>query len=112
MVVAVCRWLRYLQDGGLTPERQAFRERIRLEAAERFAADVSNAEVAKDLRVSVCLVQLWRRAWHHVVRRNCGPPDRSPCTSRVMPCSQYSNRNCPRGRSHTAGWTRPGRWQG
>jgi hypothetical protein len=27
--------MRYPQGGGLTPERQAFRERIRLEAAER-----------------------------------------------------------------------------
>ncbi|POX38153.1 transposase, partial [Streptomyces sp. Ru72] len=45
--------MRYPQGGGLTPERQAFRERIRLEAAERFAAGASNAEVAKDLRVSV-----------------------------------------------------------
>ncbi|MFF3313591.1 winged helix-turn-helix domain-containing protein [Streptomyces sp. NPDC002952] len=59
--------MRYPQGGGLTPERQAFRERIRLEAAERFAAGVSNAEVAKDLRVSVRSVrsvQRWRRAWH------------------------------------------------
>ncbi|MER6789275.1 helix-turn-helix domain-containing protein [Streptomyces sp. NPDC000658] len=56
--------MRYPQGGGLTPERQAFRERIRLEAAERFAAGASNAEVAKDLRVSVHSVQRWRRAWH------------------------------------------------
>ncbi|GDY79895.1 hypothetical protein SAV31267_093800 [Streptomyces avermitilis] len=37
----------------MTPERQAFRERIRMEAAERFGAGASNAEVAKDLRMSV-----------------------------------------------------------
>ncbi|MFJ9915771.1 transposase [Actinacidiphila glaucinigra] len=55
--------MRYPQGGGLTPERQAFRERIRMEAAERFAAGSSNAEVAKDLRVSVRSVQRWRRAW-------------------------------------------------
>jgi len=47
----------------LTPERQAFRERIRLEAVERFAARVSSAEVAKKLRVSVRSVQRWRRSW-------------------------------------------------
>ncbi|UFQ99951.1 helix-turn-helix domain-containing protein [Streptomyces sp. Go40/10] len=52
------------QGGGLTRERQAFRERIRLEAAERFAADASSVEVAEDLRVSVRSVQRWRRAWH------------------------------------------------
>ncbi|MFH9223964.1 hypothetical protein ACH4KW_05440 [Streptomyces lydicus] len=36
------------QGGGLTPERQAFRERIRLEAAERFAAGFRNVEVDGD----------------------------------------------------------------
>ncbi|WP_345048846.1 helix-turn-helix domain-containing protein, partial [Streptomyces rameus] len=51
--------MRYPQGGGLTPERQAFRERIRLEAAERFSVGASNAEVAKDLRVSVRSVQRW-----------------------------------------------------
>jgi transposase len=55
--------MRYPQGGGLTPERQAFRERIRMEAAERFGAGSSNMEVAKDLRVSVRSVQGWRRAW-------------------------------------------------
>ncbi|GED83201.1 winged helix-turn-helix domain-containing protein [Streptomyces sp. 6-11-2] len=57
--------MRYPQGGGLTPERQAFRERIRMEAAERFGAGASNAEVAKDLRVSVRSVQRWRRAWQN-----------------------------------------------
>ncbi|MFD8339397.1 helix-turn-helix domain-containing protein [Streptomyces solisilvae] len=57
--------------------RQAFRERIRLEAAERFAAGTSNAEVAKDLRVSVRSVQRWRRAWHDVGGlRSAGPVSR------------------------------------
>jgi transposase len=54
---------RYPPGGGPAPERQAFCERIRTEAAERFGTDVSDAEVAKDLRVSVCPVQRWRRAW-------------------------------------------------
>ncbi|MEY9877920.1 transposase [Streptacidiphilus sp. MAP12-33] len=55
--------MRYPQGGGLTPERQVFRERIRMEAAERFAAGASNGEVARDLRVSVRSVQRWHRAW-------------------------------------------------
>jgi transposase len=55
--------MRYPQGGGLTPERQAFRERIRLEAVERFAAGASCAEVARELRISVRSVQRWRRAW-------------------------------------------------
>lgn len=55
--------MRYPQGGGLTPERQAFREQIRLEAVERLAAGASCAEVARELRVSVRSVQRWRRAW-------------------------------------------------
>ncbi|WP_411152135.1 helix-turn-helix domain-containing protein [Streptomyces sp. A30] len=55
--------MRYPQGGGLTAERQAFREHIRLQAAELFAAGHANAAVAKKLRVSVRSVQRWRRAW-------------------------------------------------
>ncbi|MGW4516344.1 helix-turn-helix domain-containing protein, partial [Streptomyces sp. NPDC004393] len=55
--------MRYAQGGGLTAERRAFRERIRLEAAERFAAGVKTAAVAKELRVSERSVERWRRAW-------------------------------------------------
>ncbi|MEU7158217.1 hypothetical protein [Streptomyces chrestomyceticus] len=39
--------MRYPQGGGLTPERQVLRERIRLEAAELCAAGASDAEVAR-----------------------------------------------------------------
>nr|WP_112465886.1 winged helix-turn-helix domain-containing protein [Streptomyces triticisoli] len=55
--------MRYPQGGGLTAERRAFRERIRMEAAEMFAAGQDNALVAKQLRVSVRSVQRWHRAW-------------------------------------------------
>ncbi|MGW4825722.1 IS630 family transposase [Streptomyces sp. NPDC004227] len=55
--------MRYPQGGGLSPERQAFRERIRMMAAELFAAGHGNAAVAKELRVSVRSVQRWRRSW-------------------------------------------------
>ncbi|SMF51029.1 winged helix-turn-helix domain-containing protein [Streptomyces sp. Amel2xC10] len=78
--------MRYPQGGGLTPERQAFRERIRLEAAERFALGASNAEVAKDLRVSVRSVQRWRRGWHDSGAeglRSAGPVSR-PKLSEVL----------------------------
>ena len=47
----------------MTPRRQEFRERVRLEAAERFAAGDDNALIAKDLRVHVRSVQRWRRSW-------------------------------------------------
>ncbi|MFE9500401.1 transposase [Streptomyces collinus] len=63
----------------MTPERQAFRERIRLEAAERFAAGASNAEVAGGLRVSVRSVQRWHRDWYDAGTeglRSAGPVSR------------------------------------
>lgn len=55
--------MRYAQGGGLTAERRAFREQIRLDAGEMFAAGSDNAEVAKVLRVHVRSVQRWRREW-------------------------------------------------
>ncbi|MFD9071978.1 winged helix-turn-helix domain-containing protein [Streptomyces lasiicapitis] len=55
--------MRYPQGGGLTDERRAFRECIRVEAADLFDVGLPNAEIAKQLRVSVRSVQRWRRAW-------------------------------------------------
>lgn len=55
--------MRYAQGGGLTAERQLFREKLRMEAAERFAQDVENKVIAHDLRISVRSVQRWRKAW-------------------------------------------------
>ncbi|MFB7292265.1 winged helix-turn-helix domain-containing protein [Actinacidiphila glaucinigra] len=55
--------MRYAQGGGLTAERRAFREQIRLDAGEMFAAGSDNAEVAKVLRVHVRSVQCWRHEW-------------------------------------------------
>ncbi len=56
--------MRYPQGGGLTAERQQFRERLRLQAAERFALGEASAAIAKDLRVSVRSVQRWRQTWN------------------------------------------------
>ncbi|MFD5703814.1 winged helix-turn-helix domain-containing protein [Streptomyces lasiicapitis] len=61
--------MRYPQGGGLSDERRAFRERIRLEAAEMFATGQDNAVVAKQLRVSLRSVQRWRGSWRHGGRR-------------------------------------------
>ena len=55
--------MRYAQRGGYTPAEQERRERLRLEAAERFARGDSVREVARDLRVTECSVRRWRRAW-------------------------------------------------
>lgn len=61
--------MRYPQGGGLTAERRAFREHIRMQAAEMFAGGQSNAVIAKELRVSVRSVQRWRRSWQDCGRR-------------------------------------------
>nr|WSZ19370.1 winged helix-turn-helix domain-containing protein [Streptomyces canus] len=55
--------MRYPQGGGLTDERRAFREQLRLEAAERFRRGDENTVIAHDLRVSVRSVQRWHKAW-------------------------------------------------
>ncbi|MFD8334035.1 winged helix-turn-helix domain-containing protein [Streptomyces solisilvae] len=55
--------MRYAQGGGLADERRAFRERLRMEAAEWFVLSEENAVIAHDPRVSVRSVQRWRRAW-------------------------------------------------
>ncbi|OIK23392.1 transposase [Streptomyces malaysiense] len=55
--------MRYPQGGGLTVERQQFREELRLKAAERFAQGEASSVIAKDLRVSVRSVQRWRQTW-------------------------------------------------
>ncbi|WP_442818399.1 IS630 family transposase [Streptomyces sp. NBC_01237] len=55
--------MRYPQGGGLTVERQQFREELRLKAAERFALGEGSSAIARDLRVSVRSVQRWRHAW-------------------------------------------------
>ncbi|WP_433250515.1 winged helix-turn-helix domain-containing protein [Streptosporangium sp. CA-135522] len=53
--------MRYAQGGGLSTERRAFRERLRLQAAERFARDKSSTVIARDLRISVRSIQRWRK---------------------------------------------------
>ncbi|MER6639021.1 winged helix-turn-helix domain-containing protein [Streptomyces microflavus] len=55
--------MRYPQGGGLTAERQQFREELRLQAAERFALGEGSSAITRDLRVSVRSVQRWRQAW-------------------------------------------------
>ncbi len=45
--------MRYAQGGGLTDERRAFRKRLRMEAAARFALGDENTVIAHDLRVSI-----------------------------------------------------------
>ena len=55
--------MRYAQRGGYTPAEQQRRERLRLEAAGRFARGDGNGQIARDLRVTEGSVRRWRRAW-------------------------------------------------
>jgi transposase len=55
--------MRYAQRGGYTPAEQERRERLRLEAAERFARGDGIREIARDLRVTEGSARRWRRAW-------------------------------------------------
>ena len=55
--------MRYAQRGGYTPAEQQRRERLRLEAAGRFARGDTISEIARDLRVTEGSVRRWHRAW-------------------------------------------------
>uniref|UniRef100_A0AAU3HRX5 Winged helix-turn-helix domain-containing protein n=1 Tax=Streptomyces sp. NBC_01393 TaxID=2903851 RepID=A0AAU3HRX5_9ACTN len=55
--------MQYADGGGLTAERRAARERIRMEAGHRFERGGRTSDIAKDLRVSVRSVEQWRRNW-------------------------------------------------
>ncbi|MER6695467.1 helix-turn-helix domain-containing protein [Streptomyces minutiscleroticus] len=63
--------MRYAHGGGLTPNEQEKRERVRLEAAGRFARGERTEAVARELRVTSRSVQRWRRAWEKGVRTPC-----------------------------------------
>ncbi|MFF7889150.1 helix-turn-helix domain-containing protein [Streptomyces sp. NPDC020794] len=58
-----------MQGGGLTAERRAFRERIRMQAAELFAQGYDCDAVARELRARVRSVQRWRQ-----MRERTGEP--------------------------------------
>jgi putative transposase len=71
--------MRYAQRGGYTPAEQQRRERLRLEAAGRFARGDGINEIARDLRVMPGSVRRWRRAWQDggaAALRSKGPVSR------------------------------------
>ncbi|MFD4925791.1 helix-turn-helix domain-containing protein [Streptomyces goshikiensis] len=87
--------VRYPEGGGLTAERRAFREGIRLQAGERFAAGEKTAVIAKELRVSVRSVERWRRAWREggmEALRSAGPatPSTHLTTSTASSAARYA----------------------
>ncbi|MGW4694346.1 helix-turn-helix domain-containing protein, partial [Kitasatospora cineracea] len=62
--------------GGFTAQEQQRRERVRLDAAERFERGDGNRMIAADLKVTVRSVERWRRAWREggaVALESSGP---------------------------------------
>jgi transposase len=55
--------MRYAQRGGYTPAERQRRERLRIEAAGRFARGDEISEIARDLRVTEGSVRRWHQAW-------------------------------------------------
>ncbi|MFD0272063.1 helix-turn-helix domain-containing protein [Streptomyces sp. NPDC127106] len=55
--------MRYAQGGGLTDAGRAARERVRLQAVERFESGQRNGEIGTALRVSERSMERWRRQW-------------------------------------------------
>ena len=73
--------MRYADGGGLTAEGRARREKVRLQAAERFAQDADPVQIARSLRVSTKSVYQWRRAWRAGGQEGLASrgPGGSPC---------------------------------
>lgn len=55
--------MRYAQGGGLTDAERTTRERLRLEAVERFEGAQKDAGIADALRISLRSVERWRSSW-------------------------------------------------
>nr|WP_267890775.1 helix-turn-helix domain-containing protein [Streptomyces sp. MMG1533] len=73
--------MRYAQGGGLTDAGRAARERIRLQAVERFEGGEKNREIATALRVSERSVETVRITFSGSVRRGFRLPDAATGTS-------------------------------
>jgi putative transposase len=77
--------MRYGQRGGYTPAEQQRRERLRLDAAGRFARGDSTPQIAADLRVTERTVRRWRQAWRDggtAALRSRGPVSREKLSPR------------------------------
>ncbi|TLP59540.1 helix-turn-helix domain-containing protein [Microbispora triticiradicis] len=88
--------MRYAQGGGFTPQEQRRREEVRLRAAEMFEQGVTNAAVAKTLRVTQRSVERWRRAWREggtAALASAGPHVISPPPARPLGSGFAQGRN-------------------
>lgn len=60
--------MRYPDSGGLTAEPRMKRKLVRFQAADRFAKGATDAEVAREFRVSRMSANRWRRAFEAASR--------------------------------------------
>jgi transposase len=105
--------MRYGQRGGYTPAEQQRRERLRLEAAGRFARGDTIGEIAHNLRVTEGSVRRWHRAWRDggpEALRSKGPVSRERPSPRQQSRLEGGLRQGPlaHGFAHDQRWT-PGR---
>ncbi|MFC8536745.1 helix-turn-helix domain-containing protein [Streptomyces sp. NPDC057249] len=104
--------MRYVQGGGLTDAGRAARERVRLQAAERFETGQKNREIAAVLRVSERSVERWRRQWRERGEAGSCRRDRLGGQGSVKRRSRGWNGSWNAGRWPTAGPTSGGRFPG
>jgi putative transposase len=91
--------MRYAQRGGYTAAGQQRRERLRLQAAGRFARGDKISQVARDLRVTPGSVRRWRRAWQGggtEALRSKGPVSRERLSPRQWARLEAELRRGPR----------------
>src|ERR1700750_1188050 len=102
--------MRYAQRGGYTPAEQQRRERLRLQAAERFARGDAISEIAHDLRVTEGSVRRWHKAWRDggaEALRSKGPVSRERLSPQQWARLEAELRKGPlaHGFAHDQRWT-------
>ena len=105
--------MRYAQRGGYTPAEQQRRERLRLEAAGRFARGDTINEIARDLRVSEGSVRRWHKAWRDggaEALRSRGPVSREKLSPQQRARLELELRKGPLAHGFAADQRRP--WAG
>ena len=105
--------MRYAQRGGYTPAEQQRRERLRLEAAGRFARGDRVSEIAHDLRVTPGSVRRWHRAWQEggtEALRSRGPVSRERLSPQQWARLELELGKGPLAHGFAAG--QAGRWAG
>jgi hypothetical protein len=103
---AVAGCMRYARGGGRTDERRVFRQKLRMEAAERFPQGEENTVIAHDLRVGIRSVQRWHKAWSQggpgaLASSGAGSTRATPC--KVLPC--YSSGMAGAARCRPGWWS-------